>query len=185
MTSCASAAIPGAFPPVMIDVEIDGRHYQEMHVDGGARRRCFCTRHPSSLKSQAAVEGVHRDRIAYVIRNARLDPNWASTQRRTLSIAGRAISSLIQTQGFGDLYLIYLLCRRDGVDFNLACIPATFNETPKEDFDPVYMTKLFDVGFTAAKNGYPWAKTPPGLPVAAASGPAGVAGQEGESSHEP
>jgi predicted acylesterase/phospholipase RssA len=28
----ASAAIPGAFPPVMIDVEADGRAFQEMHV---------------------------------------------------------------------------------------------------------------------------------------------------------
>src|SRR5262245_51109883 len=32
----ASAAIPGAFPPMMIDVEVNGKHYQEMHVDGGA-----------------------------------------------------------------------------------------------------------------------------------------------------
>jgi predicted acylesterase/phospholipase RssA len=31
----ASAAIPGTFPPVMIDVELDGQAYQEMHVDGG------------------------------------------------------------------------------------------------------------------------------------------------------
>ena len=31
----ASASIPGAFPPVMIDVEVGGRRYQEMHVDGG------------------------------------------------------------------------------------------------------------------------------------------------------
>ena len=31
----ASAAIPGAFPPVMIDVEVNGKPYQEMHVDGG------------------------------------------------------------------------------------------------------------------------------------------------------
>src|SRR5262249_31665013 len=28
----ASAAIPAAFPPIMIDVEVDGRRYQEMHV---------------------------------------------------------------------------------------------------------------------------------------------------------
>ena len=34
----ASAAVPGAFPPVMIDVEVDGEPYQEMHVDGGAVR---------------------------------------------------------------------------------------------------------------------------------------------------
>ncbi len=31
----ASAAIPGTFPPVMIDVEANGERYQEMHVDGG------------------------------------------------------------------------------------------------------------------------------------------------------
>ncbi len=37
----ASAAIPGAFPPVMIDVEADGRRYQEMHVDGGATAQMF------------------------------------------------------------------------------------------------------------------------------------------------
>jgi predicted acylesterase/phospholipase RssA len=30
----ASSAIPVAFPPVLIDVEADGRRYQEMHVDG-------------------------------------------------------------------------------------------------------------------------------------------------------
>src|SRR5262245_23523249 len=32
----ASAAIPGAFPPSMIEVTLDGKSYQEMHVDGGA-----------------------------------------------------------------------------------------------------------------------------------------------------
>jgi hypothetical protein len=37
----ASAAIPGVFPPAMIDVEVDGKHYQEMHVDGGAITQVF------------------------------------------------------------------------------------------------------------------------------------------------
>ena len=32
----ASAAVPGVFPPVMIPMTVDGRDYQEMHVDGGA-----------------------------------------------------------------------------------------------------------------------------------------------------
>src|SRR6201999_4605411 len=31
----ASAAIPGAFQPVLIDVELDGRKDQELHGDGG------------------------------------------------------------------------------------------------------------------------------------------------------
>jgi hypothetical protein len=182
----ASAALPAAFPPVMVDVEVDGKHYQEMHVDGGARAQVFLYPPSLELKSEAAAEGVQRDRIAYVIRNARLDPDWASVERRTLPIAGRAISSLIQTQGFGDLYRIYMIARRDGVDFNLAYIPATFQETPKEDFDPVYMTKLFDIGFAAAKNGYPWEKTPPGLVAdsnpAQASQPAALAPVGGDAS---
>lgn len=37
----ASAAIPGAFPPVMIDVELEGKRFQEMHVDGGATAQVF------------------------------------------------------------------------------------------------------------------------------------------------
>jgi hypothetical protein len=35
----ASAAIPAAFPPVLMDVEVDGKLFQEMHVDGGAMPR--------------------------------------------------------------------------------------------------------------------------------------------------
>ena len=31
----ASASIPGVFPPVMIEVEGDGKRFAEMHVDGG------------------------------------------------------------------------------------------------------------------------------------------------------
>jgi predicted acylesterase/phospholipase RssA len=31
----ASASIPGVFSPVFIDVEAGGRHFAEMHVDGG------------------------------------------------------------------------------------------------------------------------------------------------------
>jgi predicted acylesterase/phospholipase RssA len=40
----ASAAVPGAFPPSMIRVEVDGEIYEEMHVDGGPPRRSSSTR---------------------------------------------------------------------------------------------------------------------------------------------
>lgn len=161
----ASAAIPAAFPPVMIDVEADGKRYQEMHVDGGAKAQVFLYPPTLALKSAAEARGIQRERIAYVIRNSRLDPEWANVQRRTLSIAGRAISSLIQTQGVGDLYRIYLTTQRDGVAFNLAFIPPDFKVQAKEDFDPVYMSQLFDVGYRAATGpgGYPWQKRPPGF----------------------
>ena len=37
----ASSAIPGGFPPVLIDVEANGKQFQEMHVDGGVGGQFF------------------------------------------------------------------------------------------------------------------------------------------------
>jgi hypothetical protein len=161
----ASASIPGAFPPVLFDVEAKGRSYQEMHVDGGTVAQVFI--YPPSFKLGKLSEesGVRRERTLYVIRNARLDPEWAQVERRTLPIAARAISSLIQNQGRGDLVTIYYLSQRDGLDFNLAYIPKTFDEPHREEFDMEYMRKLFNVGYTSAVNGYPWEKAPPGLDI--------------------
>lgn len=158
----ASAAIPGAFPPVMIDVQADGRTYQEMHVDGGASAQVFV--YPPSVQINAVghAAGILRERHLYIVRNARLDPKWAEIKRRTFSIAGRAISALIQTQGIGDLYRIYVAANRDKIDFNLASIPETFKTELPEAFDPKYMNELFELGYNLAARGYPWAKFPPG-----------------------
>ncbi len=159
----ASAAIPVAFPPVMIDVEAQGQDYQEMHVDGGTMSQVFV--YPPSLRIRETSEKHQefRERKLYVIRNARLDPEWASVERRAMSIGERAISSLIHTQGIGDLYTMYLTCQRDGVEFNLAYIPPSFNAPHREDFDTEFMRALFRTGFDMAAKGYPWEKTPPGF----------------------
>ena len=159
----ASAAIPGAFPPTMFDVEVDGRPYQEMHVDGGAFAQVFV--YPSSfqLKTRGVELGARRERRLYIIRNSKVMPEWSEVERKTLPIAGRAIASLIQTQGIGDLYRIYAVSQRDDVDFNLAYIPENFNAPHKEEFDTTYMRTLFDAGYQQALRGYPWAKRPPGM----------------------
>jgi hypothetical protein len=163
----ASAAIPGAFPPVMIDVEVDGKPYQEMHVDGGAQAQVFL--YPPRMFDLIRQQGIkvnRRERSVYIIRNARLDPDWASVERSTLTIAGRAISSLIQSQGLGDLYRIYATAQQDGLDYNLAYIGADFSAEHKEDFDTAYMRALFDYGYRLGRKGYAWQKVPPGMKVA-------------------
>jgi predicted acylesterase/phospholipase RssA len=162
----ASAAIPGAFPPVLIDVEVNGQPYQEMHVDGGAMAQVFVYPPSLDLKAMERKSGNQRERWVYVIRNSRLDPDWAQVERRAMSIAGRAVASLIHTQGIGDLYRIYLTSQRDGVDFNLAYIPASFNAPHREEFDTEYMRQLYALGYDLAAKGYPWQKAPPGLTVA-------------------
>ena len=146
----------------MIDVEAGGRHYQEMHVDGGASAQVFV--YPTSLQLNARSEqfGIVRSRHLYVIRNARLDPNWEEIKRRTFSIAERAIGSLIQTQGVGDLYQIYIAAHRDKIDFNLANIPPSFDMKLETPFERTYMQALFGVGYELGRKGYRWQKVPPG-----------------------
>lgn len=158
----ASAAIPGAFPPMMIDVEVNGRRYQEMHVDGGASAQVFV--YPPALRvaQMSKQAGITRQRRVFIIRNGRLDPDWADTKRQTLSIAERAVSSLIQTQGVGDLYRIYVTTQRDGVDFNLAFIPPAFDVPQTEPFDRHYMNELFNLGYQLGRTENAWVKVPPG-----------------------
>jgi predicted patatin/cPLA2 family phospholipase len=159
----ASASIPGAFTPVYIKVEADGHRYDEIHVDGGTSSQVFL--YPASLDMRWAMRQVGlkgKSRI-YVIRNSRIDPDWETVKPKIFPILNRSISSLIRTQGIGDLYRIYLSAQRDGMDYNVAFIPSDFNEKPKEEFDPEYMGKLFALGYQMAKNGYPWEKAPPGF----------------------
>lgn len=158
----ASASIPAAFQPMMIDVTVGETRYQEMHVDGGATQQVFMYPPNLHLNTAAAALGVERERKVYIIRNSRLDADWASVDRRTLTIANRAVSSLIQTQGAGDLIRMYLTATRDKVDYNLAYIPSDFNVPKKSEFDENYMRALFERARKMALGGYPWAKFPPG-----------------------
>jgi hypothetical protein len=157
----ASAAIPGAFPPVMFDVEAKGKRYQEMHVDGGATTQIFVYWAGVSLKRLADEHVADRERKIYAIVNARLDPDWGEVERRTLPITFQAIDTLIQYETMGDLYRIYTITERDGTDFNLAYIQDDFNATHTEDFDPAYMRKLYDYAYEKAAAGYQWMKEPP------------------------
>jgi predicted acylesterase/phospholipase RssA len=159
----ASAAIPIAFPPVMIQVDVDGETFDEMHVDGGTGSQVFV--YPAAVNwrlvtKKLKVQGAPR---IYVIRNSFLNSEHQGMERSMLPIASRSIDSLIRTQGVGDMFQIYALCKRDGNDFNLAYIPSDFTEKPTEGFDPVYMTKLYNLGYEMALKGYPWDKGPPGF----------------------
>ncbi|TBN51254.1 patatin family protein [Pseudomonas sp. BGI-2] len=157
----ASMSIPGAVSPVMIDVEVDGKQFQEMHVDGGVLTQVFLYP-PGTVVALNSVTGarIRRERHFYVIRNGKLVPQWSGTKRRTLSIGGRAISTLIQTQGISDLDRIYRIAQQDGADFNLAYIGADFHFPRNQKFDGEYMKRLFDYAFQLSAKGYPWHKSP-------------------------
>ena len=149
----ASAAIPAVFPPGFVEVAANGTVYEEMHVDGGATREVFLLPTQILAKNVDSTLNVKPIRRSYIIRNGRVGPEWKAVKPRTLSIAGRSISTLIKNQGIGDLYELYAFTKRNGMDYNLIYIPSDFADTSTQAFDPVYMTKLYDLGFQMASNG--------------------------------
>jgi hypothetical protein len=138
-----------------------------MHVDGGAIAQLFL--YPPSID---VVRTLKRKRSAYIIRNARLDPDWAMADRRTITIAGRAINTMLAASGQNDVLRTYFVSQRDGVDYNLAYIGSDFVAEKKGEFDQAYMQALYEYGYQQARAGKEWHKAPPGLASPTMSSPA-------------
>lgn len=159
----ASASVPILFPPVMIEVEAEGRTWHEMHVDGGAMAQTFL--YPPALTQGRNLSNgaLARARHAWVIRNARLGGEWQETERGVLPIGGRAISSMIATSGQNDILRLQTNAERDGIDFNLAYIREDFTLPWERPFDREWMRALFDYGRRATLDGRAWTRSHPAL----------------------
>jgi predicted acylesterase/phospholipase RssA len=156
----ASTAIPGVFPPVMIDVEVDGTRYQEMHVDGGVMNQAFLL--PLFLRGdESSLMGDERDRHVYIIRNGYVTGNWVAVSRRTTTVARRALESLIEVQGINDLYRLEVSAREDREEFHLAYIGRDFQYPHKSEFDADYIRHLFQYSYGLAVRGYEWQRELP------------------------
>ena len=159
----ASASIPGAYPAVYINVQAAGKQYDEMHVDGGTSSQVFIYPPEFKLKELSKEYNYNRERNLYVIFNSKLKPKGQIFKPGLRTIARRSISTLINTQGLGDIYRIYLTSQRDKVNFNMAFIPSEIEKESNEEFDTDYMQELFDYGYKHMIDGYPWKQTLPGF----------------------
>jgi hypothetical protein len=56
---------------------------------------------------------------------------------------------------------MYVRAKEDGIDFNLAAIPAEFSAPHPKPFDRAYMKALYDAGLSHGRIGYAWIKSPP------------------------
>ena len=73
----ASASIPGAFPPVLFNVVVNGKRYSEMHVDGGVTRQLFSLPRGLGLRdSEIPGDGALSLGTIYVVRNTKLAPQF-------------------------------------------------------------------------------------------------------------
>jgi len=157
----ASASIPGGFPPVLIDVEADGKRFQEMHVDGGLGGQLFVA--PPSLMASTSDYRLPATQL-YIVVNTGLQREFKVVDRFAPTILTQSIGMAVPVDTSLMIDRAYLVAKRSGVPFNVASIPASFDAESKGPFDPNYMKALFQVGFDQGNGSTAFAAKPPPPP---------------------
>jgi hypothetical protein len=157
----ASASIPGAFPPTMINVEANGKQFQEMHVDGGITGQFFAA--PAALMASTSDYRLPATEL-YIVINTDLQPNFQVVERFAPSILSQTVGAAVKVDTRLMLDRAYVAAKRSGARFNVATIPASFHAPSRGPFDPDYMKALFEVGYGQGKSSNPFGTAPPPYP---------------------
>lgn len=159
----ASASVPLAVQPVFFEVDVDGRRYDEMHVDGAVGARVFYNGglfRTSVVRQRAIEQNTYED--LYIIHNGQLSPQAEHTERSLRAIAMRTLRALSLGATSGDLTRIYLLAGAEDAGFHWVTMPDGVEVRGDELFDPAKMRELFALGYEMARQGPRWQTRPPG-----------------------
>ncbi|WP_162843486.1 patatin-like phospholipase family protein [Parasphingopyxis lamellibrachiae] len=153
----ASASVPGLLPPVLIDVEADGRDYQEMHVDGGASTPFFIA--PEIIHLAGEELGGLCGANVFILVNGQIEVPARATAVAIIPIINRSFSSLMMHMTRIAIANTNAFARRHLMNFRLAAIPADAAEPDWLDFEPSHMRELHDLGRNRALAGNLWSMT--------------------------
>ena len=156
----AAVSIPGAFPPVLIDVDVDDRRTKEMHVDGGTSGQFYLA--PDSMMISTSTAKLPATDI-YLIANMKLGQDFTLTERSLNGILTRTMTMAIKYMLGTAIDRAYSVARRSGIGFYFAAVPQEFNAPARGPFDPDYMRPLFEAGYARGASQTPFLREPPDL----------------------
>lgn len=147
----ASAAVPGVYPPVLIDVRAAGGRFDELHVDGGVTQNILLL--PDGLSS------LPRSADLYVIYNGAVEPTATKVNVSSLSVLERSIPTLLKYRGRGDIAILTNAVERSGIDYRLTAIPPDFPQPTDQLFGgKEWLGTLYKYGLESGKVGA-WHRT--------------------------
>jgi hypothetical protein len=114
----ASVSIPGVFSPVLIDVEADGRHFAEMHVDGGVTTNVLILPEAILMSGTPVFPPDARPKV-YVVMNSRLTPDFEVVKASTLQTVIRSFETSVRANTRNTLLASYQFAKGRNWDFNL------------------------------------------------------------------
>ena len=150
----ASASVPGVFPPVMINVEKDGKTYQEMHVDGGASTPFFIA--PEAVLHMDSATTNLRGANVYVIINGQAASVPRTTSNNTIDIAARSFNAVLNQMTRSAIQQTGDFTTRNSLGYRFTGIPSDIQFGGSLAFDRSNMSATFDYGMRCASRGLVW-----------------------------
>jgi Patatin-like phospholipase len=157
----ASSAIPGFFTPVLIDVEANGKKFQELHIDGSVTSPFFVG--PEALLEPGSKLRLPATEL-YIVLNSRLAPDYYPPERTTVMILGRLISVVLRAGLRTEAMLFALNAKRLGVPMYIAQVADSFDHPAHGLFDEKYMKALYDHGIERVRDGNAFKQVGQGTP---------------------
>lgn len=146
----ASSAIPGFFTPVLMEVEANGKTFQEMHIDGSVTSPFFVA--PEALLEPGSTVRLPATDL-YIVLNARLSPDFYPPERTTVGILSRLIGVVLKAGLRAEAMLFAANAQRLGMPIHIAQVSDSFQHPAHGLFDEKYMNALFEHGAERARNG--------------------------------
>ena len=150
----ASASVPAVFAPQLIDVEANGRVFQEMHADGTVSAPVY-TLPDAILFGGKAISRAAKPAL-YIIINARIDPGFEVVPDQVAAIAAQSFSTMNRVGTKGVLAETYSVARRQGLSFHLSYVGRDHPESGGTGFETDAMRRLYDYGYEKARSGSFW-----------------------------
>ncbi len=146
----ASSSIPGIFSPVGIDVEANGKKFQELHGDGTLTAPFFIM--PEAMLSASSTARPPISQL-YIIVNSKLGPEFKMTDRSIAGVLARSIAVALTAALRAEIMLIHIGAQRHGFEPRIAAVDEAFDHPSRGPFDGKYMQALYEFGVAAGKKG--------------------------------
>ena len=154
----ASASIPGAFPPVMIEAQGAGAAFREMHVDGGVMNPFVAI--PQLMWTWTDTDGDLRGGRIHVLVNGKASPVFAVTPDAAGPVLGRSLDTALKANLRANLTGNRAFAQRNGMEFRVSAIPLDFEGGDSLDFSPEAMASVYAMGHHRGVSGEAWAVGP-------------------------
>ena len=159
----ASAALPVYLPPQYMTVDINGRNYYQMHIDGGIYSQVFMIGllvNWGEVLNFKASANRDFDVTLYTVGNRKYRQRdiYKPVKQEPMSIIEAYVLTEMDLLYDRSVYRLYSSCKKKGFKFKMASIPEGMKDIIKDptEFRPKEMKQLFNLGYKIGSTHIDW-----------------------------